>query len=556
VPGVQATSQGSPTVSIRGSGQADRVLLLTEGVPLNLADGLGAAEILIPYEMIGGETIVAGPASVDYGTAALAGVVDHRLRRIDQPLARVSVTDDTSWLGERSALVATPWSTGQASLYSSRDPGRYAYTSVDTGASGRRQNSTKEITRATALDEESIGAWTVSSFFLIGHEWSESDNTIQQPIAGTTDIAASLASISGVRDFKNTSGVRTQHLALRVTDIREWGLYDNGLTDQSTSFTNRTALNADLTSDLTNSLQSHTFSDFDFNQYNSSLVNSGANFRDDTLDVGESFHWAATDTLNVKPTLRMQTNTGAWLQSLALNQALPQFQALQKLQVWWTYAEGYRRPSLNDRFANTSYFVGNPALQPERSRSYETGASFENGKRRMGYLDGYAARASVYATDYSSFFQTVSLSTSGLATKTNNGSAHVEGVSFAAEYGVRVFNFSVTYNHLNSHLDTSNEPLTLAPDDQYTLTASQQLGPIVMLLRETICSHYFLRDTNNALHEMPSWNTLDFELHSMGFTHWQWQAGVLNLFDRAREFTFGFPEKQRSVYLAATRLFD
>lgn len=52
-PGVDSRSQGLPAISIRGSVKGDRTLMMLDGIPLNLSDGLGPNELLIPYEIIG-----------------------------------------------------------------------------------------------------------------------------------------------------------------------------------------------------------------------------------------------------------------------------------------------------------------------------------------------------------------------------------------------------------------------------------------------------------------------------------------------------------------------
>ena len=87
-------------------------------------------------------------------------------------------------------------------------------------------------------------------------------------------------------------------------------------------------------------------------------------------------------------------------------------------------------------------------------------------------------------------------------------------------------------------------------------SVSQQLGPVIIEARETLWSEFYDRDPSTSqLRTLPSWNTFDFEFHTIGLTDWEFRGGVLNLFDRPRELTIGYPEPQRRFYASALRSF-
>ncbi|MES2962377.1 MAG: TonB-dependent receptor plug domain-containing protein, partial [Bdellovibrionota bacterium] len=155
LPGLQARTNGSPVLSIRGSGQADRTLRLFEGLPLNMADGVGASEFFLPTETIGSLNVIKGPSSVFYGGSAMAGALDHRVRFFERNAIRTTASDEGGWLGSRSLFGALvlPESKhvdrGQLTLFHERTPGRFPFTSTSTTRSGRRESNSSDLSRAT-----------------------------------------------------------------------------------------------------------------------------------------------------------------------------------------------------------------------------------------------------------------------------------------------------------------------------------------------------------------------------------------------------------------------
>lgn len=80
VPGVEVQNAVTGARIVLRGGNADQVLVLLEGVPLN-DPLLGSADVAnLPLRWVESVKVVKGPASADYGGGALAGVVELKLR--------------------------------------------------------------------------------------------------------------------------------------------------------------------------------------------------------------------------------------------------------------------------------------------------------------------------------------------------------------------------------------------------------------------------------------------------------------------------------------------
>jgi outer membrane receptor protein involved in Fe transport len=550
LPGIQARESGSPTVSIRGSAQADRVLELFDGIPLNMGDGVGASTLFIPEEVLSETDIMKGPASVFYGSSAMGGSLDHRLRLFDRPAMRLGIADDGGWLGPREGLLVTPIAVsndgrGQASLFYQEKPGRTPYTSTSTGKSGRLENNADELTRATGSWQNKSGPWDFSSRLIAAHEVSESPGSVQTPISSTSDLNGTLISAEAGRKIFASP---IKHAGVRVADSRIWGIYDHGRAFESSSYVGRTQVSADLHSAFSNDdIQSRTFTDFVSDDLKATYLGS-AHFIENSFEPGELVDFSLNPTLTVTPGVRYISAEGAWVKSIGA------LYNLDHQKTWLTWSEGFRRPSLSDRFTNLTSFQGNPSLKPERSQSVELGFEEEKGKRFHGFFEGFAYGLAVFDTHYDDLIDTKNLSATQ-STKVNAGQARIFGYEGHLAYSIKIWTLSGSYSHLEGKNESVSEPLRLTPEHQWAFAASQQLGPAVIELKETIWSSFYDRDASNSLVERPSWQTLDFNIRTIGLSDWEFSAGVLNIFDQPRELTIGYPEPQRRFFASALRYF-
>lgn len=547
VPGLQMRTNGSPVLSIRGSGQADRTLRLFEGLPLNMADGVGASEFFLPTEVLGSLSLIKGPASVFYGGSAMAGALDHRLKFFDGHALRVLAADDGGWLGPRSVLgvAALPrnatFEKSQISLFHERTPGRYPFVSTSTTRSGRRESSAADLTRATIASDARLGSWSLRLRSLGGKSVGESPGALTFPFASTYDTTVSLASLEARRDFDEG-----EFLSLRLSDSRIWGLYDRDTATSSSSVATRSALSVDDRTML-GGIGARTFGDLVTQSIGASYLGS-ARFHQFDADVGQSWEVPVSASWMLQPSYRYRSSSGHWAKALGLlNDSGPSRRFL-------TYSEGYRTASLSDRFGNYGTFRGNPSLKPESSWSVETGFVEERGERYGAYLDGWALGASTYFTRYTDLVD--SQTVGATQTKANVGEARALGLEVNAATSLSVWLLSLSYNYLDAKNETVNEPLRLSPHHQLAVSVAQQLGPVLIELRDTYWSEFADRDpASGALVTLPSWTTVDLEFRSVGLTDWEVRAGVLNVFDRPRELTLGYPEPQRRVFASALRSF-
>jgi outer membrane cobalamin receptor len=549
VPGVQARESGSPTISIRGSAQADRVLQLFDGAPLNMADGVGASSLLIPTEVMSDVSLMKGPASVFYGNSAMAGVIDHRLRYFDRPTVTGSLADTGGEFGDRHGALVVPIHSrddkpvAQFSILSERNPGNFLYQSSTSTLAGRRDHNSQDLSRATAATDFVFGSgWAFSARVVEATLSGESPGSLYFPSSSLISQTASLATAQLSRKFSESTLA-----SLRLTDTRIWGLYDANTASPTTSFVSRTSLFADFNTQLSDSLLLRSFGDLSVDSLTASYVGS-AHYDEHDADLGQTFQFSVSPALSLQPSYRYQSRYGQIFKSFAaVFENGPSTSSLK-------LSEGFRAPSLTDRFGTFSTFVANPGLQPEKSWTAELGTNLELGRRYGGFLEGFGAKSSVYYTKYNDLVDT--LTQGATFTKVNSGEARSIGGELSAAYGFKIWMLSAGFNYLDAKNITSNEPLRLSPRHQAVASLAQLLGPVLIEAKETYWSSFSDRDpTSGLLKELPSWTTFDFTVRTLALTRWEFRAGVLNLFDHARELTYGYPEPQRRFFASAARSF-
>lgn len=548
IPGVQARESGSPTLSIRGSAQADRVLKLFDGAPLNMGDGVGATDLLIPSEVMSGVSLMKGPASVFYGPSAMAGVVDHSLRYFDETTLTGSLADAGGQFGDSRAALIVPFrrdhkTVGQVSVLTEKDPGRFLYRSTTSSQAGRRDQNSQTLLRATAATDLPFGdGWLFSARVVEAKSDGETPGSLYYVSPTFIRTAGSLATAQLSRRLSNATLV-----SLRLSDVRIWGDYfDESFASRTTSFASRTSLFADLNVALTDALLVKSFADLSTNKLTASYTGD-SEFNQSDADLGQSFELALSPELSVQPAYRYSTHYGQIFKSFAA------ILSTQPVSYSFKIGEGFRAPSLSDRFGNFGTFRANPSLKPEREWSAELGASYESGRRYADYLEGIALKGSVFYTSYNDLVDT--LTVGGTSTKINAGEARTTGAEASATYGYKVWSASMGYTYLDANNLTAHTPLRLAPRHQAVLTLAQFFGPFLIEAKETLWSSFYDTNTSGVLTELPSWQTFDLTFRTLALTDWELRGGVLNLFDESRELTFGYPEPQRRFFLAATRSF-
>ena len=533
VPGVQARESGSPVVSIRGSAGADRVLSLFDGVPLNLSDGLGASRLFLPEEAVGSIRALRGPSSAYYGSSALGGALDFRAREFPNPAVRVSTVDSGSGIenADRSIFATAHGITG----FHARKSGRFPYR--NTFGDGERKNGLDEITRLTARAVWRSGQWRFRPLGLIARSVGENPGSLAAPSLSTYSYTGSLVALESTRAFDND-----RQLGIRLYDIRQWGLFDRGTTSESSSRIARTAVDIDTRTQIQPGLGARAFVDFKRDSLQATYLGDGS-LEEGDAELGGGLEWALTPTLSFQPVIRYLPTAATTIKAAGL------IRSDSVGRQWFAYAEGFRRPSLSDRFSNVSYFRGNTALKPERSRAVEAGFSF--GEERYGLSLG----STLHTTRYEDLFDTSVLSP-GVSTKVNSGRAISSGSELSVGYGFTNLVLKADLSFLDAHNEDTGEPLRLSPKHQSSFSLTRFWRRIAAEARITNWTAFHDRDpTTNSLKELSPWTTLDVSMRTLEVASWEISAGVLNLFDRPRELTYGYPEPQRRVFLSAMRVF-
>jgi outer membrane cobalamin receptor len=414
---------------------------------------------------------------------------------------------------------------------------------VFSNQSGRRDHNSQDLARATAATDFNFGdGWNFSARFVQADSRGESPGSLYTPLVSAYDQSALL---STAQISKNISSKTLA--SLRITDSRLWGLYDANTSSQSTSFVSRTSLLADFNTTLSDSLLIRTFGDLSTDQLTASYVGSARYFEHDA-DLGQTLQISLSPEFSLQPSYRYQSRFGQIFKAFAA--------VFEKDKTTSTFkiSEGFRAPSLTDRFGSYSTFIANPGLQPERSWTAELGTEFQNGRRYGGFLEGFGAKVSAFYTSFNDLVDTKTIGAN--STKANAGEARSQGGEASFAYGFHIWMVSVNYSYLDAKNLTANEPLRLSPSHQASLSLAQLFGPILIEAKETLWSSFYDRDPSSGLlKELPSWQTFDLSMRTLALTRWEFRAGALNLFDQSRELTYGYPEPQRRFYVSADRSF-
>lgn len=217
--GIQSRFDGSPTISMRGSGQSGRVLTLYNDIPLNFATGFGPPEILFPKEIIGKVVVVKGPSSLFYGSQAMSGSVNFLPEKVKKTQLRFGISDtDNSYLpwtegrlSQHNVTFISPlWSKeksfSQFSLFNDYDDGEFPFQSKDV--SGTRDHSKKKTQRATLWGTEKFRTIDLHYNLIWGNLDKESPGAINFPLPTEEKTQGYLVSLSPT--IKLSDSLRTK----------------------------------------------------------------------------------------------------------------------------------------------------------------------------------------------------------------------------------------------------------------------------------------------------------------------------------------------------------
>lgn len=542
IPGVQSKSEGSPTISIRGSQSLPRVLGLYNGIPLNTGDGNGANQYLIPAETLEDIRIIKGPASIFWGSDAMGGAANFIMKKHLSPTVRGNVGS----FGERGIFAATPLLNRkknfvQVTAYNENLDGEYPYTLNSTGQTGARHFDDRHLQRYSLFGEQELNRVLLSQNIIWSQFIGDTPGSVTVPNGITSNRVSSALGSAEANYFVGDNF----EAAYRIFTIRADSEFGSPF-GQSYTKANKIGNSLTLKKVFNPTLTSEVFYDNNHDEFSQTFAGDRTYVSTDS-ETGALFDIQTSDTIVIKTGARYLVTYQKIVPAIGV------FDEQNNLKRWITYSEGFHAPSLQQRFSTFGLNAGNPNLNPESSKQTETGFLQKYFVAPERPWEKFEIGVSVFQTSFKDFITTEKLPDN--TTRPNNiGSAQNYGVEATSSYYSDIINVSASYSYLKTE-DQNHNPLPLAPDNQFSLILGHQWAALLFELTDTYWGRFYDRDSNSNLIELKSWNTVDFSVRTVDFYDWSVKAGVLNIFDVSRELSLGYPEVQRRFWASIEKRF-
>lgn len=537
-------SKGSPAFSLRGSVGAGRVLSLYDGVPLNLADGVGAQELLLPREAIEQLSILRGPSSVFYGSSAMSGGINFIPSIYLRPRLRASIGS----FGQKGLFAAAPLLTGdndklQVTAFNESIEGDYAYKSLSSLQSGTRTRTDTHTQRFTASGEHSRGPTDIAYRAIYGSEFGSSPGSETFPNPTLSRKNAQLYALSGSHHWNDRWNSK---LRLSFTQTENKSLSTSQPPERLTR-AYQSVLGAEtsyLSSEdwkLTGLMEAKE----DFYSVSATQNNVDRKVRksEKSYEPGAVFEAPLAENIRIQTGARYLPDYGVVVKALGARQTEG------PREFYVNYSEGFRAPSLSDKYEDDPFFVGNPNLKPEKSQQIEAGLKQDSQRYAERTLDRFAFAGSVYSISYEDLMVSHDIG-AGVYSKRNEESATAFGAEAQAGYPFRFFSIEAGYAYIDAK--ARGRPVQFTTEQQYFLAIAHYFGPLVMELRDTLYNNY---QYGSAPQDTWTWNTVDFTIRTIGLNDYSFQAGLLNILDQPRMYSLGYPEPQRRFFISLERVF-
>lgn len=532
---IQAKSQGSPNVALRGSSQAARVAFVLNEIPLNFADGFGGSSLFIPLEIIKNIHVIEGPSSALYGANAMSGAIHFKTKNFTSPSLRLGIGDankvmDPSLTTTNTSLVL-PYSFSeknkiQSSMFLENDRGNFRHTT--NGMSQERQNNEQNLRRFTLGSNHDLGNWKINSFALYSGLNKTTPGPLLNPLITTQKSDAFFAAVNA--QYKSNNHFSQSVIALSRFDSKYIDTSGNNNSDSDKVFASEIFIQK-----LSSHLFSQTLFDLNWNRYQSSYTGRETFDRLEP-EVAQTLIYEPVMHLTIEPSVRYLTKYKELLTQIHIPYKID------TARLWLSASEGYRPPSLTDFYAQTPYFIGNTDLQPERSLQTEVGLGWD--------FEFISVSSTVYQTKYSNLFRSISISP-GVSSKTNVATAHARGLNMGLELRPHS-SWEIRWNHsLISTQDTStNTSLPFAPNNQSFGSISYKNKKWIFTGQHTLWSSFLDTDFNTGnLTRIKEWQGTDFLVSYQAHKKFSMGLAAFNIFDKPRQLSYDFPEPQRRLFL-------
>lgn len=530
---IQVRTESGPNVSLRGSAQAGRVLLLLNEIPLNFNNGLGGSPLFIPNEILGNIQVHSGPTSSTYGAPAMAGAVHFKTQRLQKNRLRVSLAEEDRSLSDLSTQnisVATPLinkknSHLQLSGFYQKNKGDFTFE--ENGQPQERANNASSMNRFVMTGEQKEGRWTFSEVLLYAQNDKETPGALNAPFLNLEKSHASLIGLSSRYQWSD----RTQW-----SSQVSWNQLHSNFFAPDKSHTNSSQgwVRQNIVTQISSEILSSTSLDWNMNYFeikNPLFPGSNIDKRFGAAEASQSFLYETPLGLSLEPQIKRLLRFDKTLLALYTRWEL------RKWTLTANFSQGYRPPSLLDLFFTGFMTVANPNLLPEQSELTEIGSSYSAKKWKW--------EGRIFWMEFKDGFASQSLG-GGLSTKVNVNESRSHGFSQSLAWKHQKLRSQISYNYLDTLDKDQNRSLFLSPRHQITWNLQYSFSDKIQgHFRQVYWDHFIDFDvTSPNPGRVSSWSGTDLFLQ---WTHKDmiWTAGVYNLFDRPRQLSFSYPEPQR-----------
>lgn len=529
LPGLNFTNTGGPGKStslfVRGT-NSDHVLVLVDGVEIGSATTGSAAFENLPIAQIERIEVVRGPQSGLYGSDAIGGVVQIFTRDGDGP--------DSSYLelggGRFGTVEASAGVSGRV------DQGWY---SVNVG-----YFETDGIDARTLFEPDEDGFESRSISLRGGYRLGDFGE-----LRGNFLRAQGESEFDGNPDFDsvNESEFVQQTLGLswhrRFSGVLRWELRAAQSRDQSDNLRNgdfRSRFN-------TRRDEVETQLDIDVGDDRATL---GVDFQSDNVESSTQYDQTSRDNTAVYGQY-LATFSGLDLRLAARHDDNEQFgtqqtgnvaigyQVSSPLRLRASFGNAFRAPSFNELFFPG---FGNPDVQPERSRSGEIGADWQQGT--------LAVSAAVFHTEITQLIDTVRQPDDSFA-PVNVSEARIIGLELSADWGVGDWDISASYTHQQpENRDdgaNSGKRLRRRPDQIAQLSMDRQFGALSAGLTAYGEGRRYENAANTT--RMAGYGLLDARANWQFTPAWAISARLANLLDKDYETVTTYNQPGRAFYV-------
>ena len=545
--GLQSRSRGSPGFSLRGSTQSGRVLILFNDIPLNFASGFGAPSIFLPKEMIGHISVIKGPASLFYGSQAMAGSLNFISKVYTRSQMALTLSDtDENFLPWRKGkpghynlhlatpLVQTKKQFLQASLVSEASDGQFPYQTSSTR--GVRQFNGSQLSRLVINGKTQWSKLKLKYDGILGTQKQQSPGPVNLPLETEGWTRGGLVSLTPHYFLNDRQSLRS-----KVSYMEAHSIFNEKETE---SFNRQKTLilQNEWIMDFNRLTQIQFFLDHFHHLLSNSF--SGNGLKQERFEAGPfvSFH--------LLPRLKYQMG-GRYLNQG--NRFLPTFKTsfgfLKNYESWISYSRGFRSPTLSDLFSKSPFFKGNPQLKPEESEQYEWGIK----KTENPSLGSWDFDLRLFHMEYKNFIESFEIKP-GIFSRRNQGQGYSRGVDFGVNYFRNFLKLQLNYNFLETRKNATGRVFRLSPRHQISWNGIYGFGSLNLEVQNIHRYRSFdvIQNKSVPLENWQQWNLL---LHSQAWKNLKISLGLINVFNRRKELSLNYPEPQRRYWFQTTYYF-